>query len=472
MGWSSSSSSSDDDATATTTAIATAANANNKNENEWPSLIYVLPSLKISSDPSLVSHGRGLVATEDIPAGSLLFVHPPTVRADVSQIMRIYQNKARSNSSSNNLLESIAETVLLKEMKRAIRGRTKQTANARIAASFLALNGDHSDVDVDPKQGTAESGEDDGDRKLLDDNQFLLGIIRHNAFGPDFHHYHRMERELQANNTDASSNSISISPDAMYARVLGHYPLAAMINHSCGPTNATRVFYGEVMVATATMDISSGSELVWPYCPPILPLAERSERLRNGYGFSCGCHRCASEARVGNKNYDDAVAVKAMLHSSSSSQEPMGMAIAKATQQQQQEQQDDLLQESLRLGYTQLYIRYFNQALQQQESRAKILKEATELHFAFARTHNACTEHLSLLHLCYELSVLEGSKEAVRSWTERLREAHLCRYSNEIVGKNLETLRTVLKHTRTVLRTEGGWKTNGFCRASGRNSFL
>lgn len=62
--------------------------------NNDDSLTYVSQSLKISTDPKLVAHGRGLVAVAPILAGELLFVHPPTVKAEFSQVLRIYKNKA------------------------------------------------------------------------------------------------------------------------------------------------------------------------------------------------------------------------------------------------------------------------------------------------------------------------------------------------------------------------------------------
>jgi len=146
----------------------------------------------------------------------------------------------------------------------------------------------------------------------------------------------------------------------------------------------------------------------------------------------------------------------------------------------QVQQQRLLLQHGLRLGYTHLYIRYFNEALQydaqhlySESVRTSILKEANELHCAFSAVHNACTEHLSLLHLCYELSatakIVEDRTTAIRFWTEKLKEAHICRYSDEVVGRNLATLRTVLKHTRIVLRKKDGWKNSS---SLGINAFI
>ena len=498
------------------------------------SLTYVSPLLTISKDPKLVAHGRGLVATSSIESGELLFVHPPTVKAEISQVLRIYQNKASNaseTSGSSSLLESIAETVLLKEMKRVVRSR-KKANSAKIAASFLALNSDHSangEADMSSSENEEKEsqqllkvllgmGSDERVAQVLekcggcaDDKDYLLGIIRHNAFGPDFHHYHRMENELLKNN---NSDDNSTKSSSIYSRILGHYPLAAMINHSCGPTNATRVFYNEVMVATATQTIPAGTEILWPYCPPISPFPLRNEQLTSCYGFSCLSSRRsilekraydlkipppeiplegANENSFGGGESSSEKIVDAQLDLNQwdkilKSLDVWYKVVAAKSEvsdtSSNEEEQQKLLEHGLRLGHTQLYIRYFNKALQQQQVqnsqrealqiRAKIVSEAEKLHAAFSVVHNACTEHLSLLHLCYELSATKvantndhGGMNDIRFWTEELKKAHLSRYSTEVVGKDLATLRNVLKHTRTVLRTQDGWK-----HSHGTNSFI
>ena len=512
-------------------------------------LTYASPLLVVSEDPKLVAHGRGLVAKSSIKAGELLFVHPPTIKAEISQVLRIYKNKASGSTkngpetiegvaSSSSLLESIAETVLLKEMKRAVRGRKKESI-ARTVASFLALNSDHS---TKHKGETAEANacnsekEEEGESQRLlrvllgrgsadktekileqcgdsiDDNDYLLGIIRHNAFGPDFHHYHRMESELSKSN----KNNNSTGSAAFYSRILGHYPLAAMINHSCGPTNATRVFYKEIMVATATQAIPAGKEILWPYCPPISPFLVRDEQLKNCYGFSClssnrsvlekrayesgipppeipvgfenenpsgggggGSSENSAGTQLGLKQWEIILKSLDVWYKVVAAKIELSATSSNGIQKQQQ-----LLQHGLRLGHTHLYIRYFNEALQQkkmqdfsEESLASIVREAEKLHLAFSAVHNASTEHLSLLHLCYELSATKftsphdnNGRDAIRFWTEELKEAHMCRYSKHVVGRDLATLRTVLKHTRTVLRTQDGWKNSG--GRNGINSFI
>jgi hypothetical protein len=139
-------------------------------------------------------------------------------------------------------------------------------------------------------------------------------------------------------------------------------------------------------------------------------------------------------------------------------------------------QQQQVILAYLKLGYAQLYMRYFNEALLLLESsssvdekdkvRATILKEATELHNAFCMIHKSCTEHISLLHLCYELSATMSTSAKTKTsttattthyWTEQLKDVHISRYSNEVINNDVNILRTLLKHTRVVLRTKDGW---------------
>ena len=66
------------------------------------------------------------------------------------------------------------------------------------------------------------------------------------------------------------------------------------------------------------------------------------------------------------------------------------------------------------------------------------------------------------MHLCYELASslhtasIEPDKTivAVRFWTEQLKRAILIRYGS--VGNNVETVRKLLQHTRTILRNKDG----------------
>ena len=83
-------------------------------------------------------------------------------------------------------------------------------------------------------------------------------------------------------------------------RVLFVAPVAAMLNHSCGPSCAIESFWDEDSRAPAVriiaeVDIADGEELTISYVPRSATRAERRTRLQ-GYGFSCSCARCAAPA--------------------------------------------------------------------------------------------------------------------------------------------------------------------------------
>ncbi|KAL3916899.1 MAG: hypothetical protein SGARI_007848, partial [Bacillariaceae sp.] len=122
------------------------------------SLVYVNPKVSVDdSTSSVVRHGRGLVAIAassdnnendgTIRAGDVLFVTPPTVEAPLDAVLRVYQGKVQSGAT----LEDIAETILLKEMKRCLRrSSSSNDAAAAKAASFMALQDHHQDDDFLP----------------------------------------------------------------------------------------------------------------------------------------------------------------------------------------------------------------------------------------------------------------------------------------------------------------------------------
>ena len=129
-------------------------------------------------------------------------------------------------------------------------------------------------------------------------------------------------------------------------------------------------------------------------------------------------------------------------------------------------------QRYLRVGYSKFYLDFFNAttSFASEESMRATLQTAMQLHFSFASCNNASTEHLSILHLCYDIStnlrnlaIKQNSSDAVisramtqvRFWTEKLKKAHMVRYGE--LGEDLETVRDVMKHSKMVLRNQEGW---------------
>jgi len=418
-----------------------------------------------------VVHGRGLIATRDIKPGECLFVTPPTVSANIDEVKRLW-----AGCNGKRSIEEIAEASLLKNMKRSI----KQAEDKSVAASFMSLTSVHSDeyipdlkqydgspIDIllGKCQGIAELTATDA--KRANDKDVLLRIVRHNAFGPDYHNYARIEE------TWTASPSADAGP---YSRILDMYPLAAIINHSCGASNAIRVFAGEVMAVHANAPIKRGEEIGWPYIPATQPYHLRQEQISGKFGFQCKCRRCLLEMEAldaAAPEVSDGLKALDTFNVTNMSTEMMPSSSAFDEQLQSLEtllSHSSLSNEakrSLRLGFANFYINYFNTALRPGNSpdRNRAISLAMNLHFAFVSFHNASTEHLSILHLCYELAaaISIGTKDAeekaratkkVAFWTEQLKIAHQVRYG--ALGNDIASVREAMKHTRLVLRNRDG----------------
>jgi len=246
-----------------------------------------------------------------------------------------------------------------------------------------------------------------------------------------------------------------------------------MINHSCSP-NAVRVFGRipnssschpsgseicdkiqgkEVMLVHANKAIAKGTEITWSYIPPSNPLNERREALSK-YGFTCNCLRCVQEEKA--LTASPLTTLGDHLPGNEASMRDMIQTI-----------EQNLSCNEIRVSYAQLYLEYFNTALAQSDIDKinDILKLATRLHFSFVAVNNACTEHLSILHMCYDLAGVlhthalqhksEGAMTQVRFWTEQLKKTVMTRYGN--LGENLENVRALMKHSKLVLRRKDGW---------------
>ena len=118
----------------------------------------------------------------------------------------------------------------------------------------------------------------------------------------------------------------------------------------------------------------------------------------------------------------------------------------------------------------QLYMDYVNATYTDNEdSFNQILQLATQVHLSYISCNNASTEHLSILHLCYDVStnlraramkgnnadVTNRAMSQVRFWTEQLKMCHMVRYGE--LGGDLENVRQVMKHSKLVLRNPEGW---------------
>ena len=372
-----------------------------------------------------VVHGRGLVATRDIAVGECLFVTPPTVSAPLENVARLCHGKN---------LEQVAETILLKHMKRALRSTSKQQAASFMFLTTGAAHREHklssNEKALDICLGKVEPNQLCWNEPVSDET--LLEIIRHNAFGPDFHNYAQLEANLSSN---------------AYNRILGLYPLAAIINHSCQP-NAVRVFSGEVMIVHACAPIKEGQEIVHSYVPPTQPFPIRQALLLNKFNFRCLCVRCNIEGNLGAL-HDQLEASLAPINQSNlrwsrKNLEPLVKYLEQALVPFNNE-----VRHYLRTSYLNVYLNYINASLLHENAHHKeVTNLAMQLHLALSVSHNASTEHLSILHLCYDLAPNKTF------WVEQLKRAHMTRYGS--LGQNMEYVRQSMQHTKGILRSLDG----------------
>jgi len=448
-----------------------------------------------------VSHGRGLVTNRDVSPGECLFVIRSIASADVSEVSRRFLEEGGGRSDTN--IEQMTEDSLVGKVQslceilddEEIQPKENVDRARRLLAAFTAQM---SSEELPERKNPAEWMEilvaneslpnDDYRGKASLDRDTILSIIHRNAFGPDYHNYAKIEEcwTKRANTENC------------YNRLLGAYPLSAMINHSCSP-NAVRVFGyipspprdgktaatseidniqgREVMIVHANASIPKGTEIRWSYLPPSTPFLLRRDMLRGKYGFTCQCGRCTKE--------EEALSVTPELKElcaladhywslRNAGQQSQGDSLVQSIENIfASKRLSNELQRYLRVGYSSLYMEFFNAAvsLENDESISSALQMATQLHFSFASCNNASTEHLSILHLCYDLSTLVrshaikgGSSDdainramsQVRFWTEQLKKAHMVRYG--ALGEDLETIREAMTHSKLVLRNLEGWR--------------
>ncbi|KAF6148179.1 hypothetical protein GIB67_011954 [Kingdonia uniflora] len=97
----------------------------------------------------------------------------------------------------------------------------------------------------------------------------------------------------------------SLTEDAISAKVLGKnsdyygvglWVLASFINHSCNP-NARRLHVGDHVIVHTSRDVKAGEEITFAYFDVLSPLKKRRE-LSKEWGFPCNCQRCKFEEEL------------------------------------------------------------------------------------------------------------------------------------------------------------------------------
>jgi SET domain len=390
---------------------------------------YIGPVQVINSTDTTL--GRSLIVTRDVCPGELLFVSSPLLRANVDQARQLWFDGQTSNATDNGFRETcfkslheISETVLVDECR---------TCNdVTVLKSCLSLVGSvHSKPSqsaMDVIVGRNVTSKADGDSDIQEGNQISADewkqIIRRNAFGSDFITSDYIEDRWRV---DMQTYGNNLSSWFQPKRLLGLYPLASMINHSCVP-NAVRVFVNqrddkELMIVHACQNIPKGNEVVWSYIPVIDSYPIRLKTLKSTHNFVCQCTRCKAEAHLWKTNeclINLHKNVTKLLSSTTSSalEAITDTEIFDSFQKQIHCLEYDLLLSTnliissrneekryLRVGFFRLYSLHLNTSLLrcqnlEQAERLKIKYElfnvSSQLHFSLAACHNASTEHISV----------------------------------------------------------------------------
>ncbi|KAK1470116.1 TPR domain-containing protein [Colletotrichum cuscutae] len=192
-------------------------------------------------------HGRGLFATENIKAGEMVFAERAT-------------SVPNEFNPEHNAAAAYAQLVEL------------CTDNPTIHKKVLDLHG--GSYKRTGQEGTLVDG-----RPVID--VFLLESIRRkNCFSG-------AQVSAQAANSEWNMWKQGMSR--------GLWVYSAYANHACLP-NANRSFIGDMLIATATVDIPAGTEITHIYLPPKAAYLHRMPQFRRSWGFVCSCALCAGES--------------------------------------------------------------------------------------------------------------------------------------------------------------------------------
>ncbi|KAH7725847.1 TPR domain protein [Aphelenchoides avenae] len=194
--------------------------------------------------------GKGLVASKDVPKGTLLMVSKAIACSSLDDFKDY-------DLSCYRCVNAESKCVLLNEIRIA----QTMLRNRESAASVYSL-----------WAGEEYSREDAPSTQCIDTAR-IHKICQLNSFNID------APLPVTDGNTQVEAEKRSTI-----------HVLPAFVNHSC-VGNAYRAFYGDVLVGHAIRDIKKGEEITWSYVEGEQPLEAREESLRH-YGFRCECELC------------------------------------------------------------------------------------------------------------------------------------------------------------------------------------
>ncbi|XP_010477820.1 PREDICTED: uncharacterized protein LOC104756864 [Camelina sativa] len=207
--------------------------------------------------------GRGLFATKNIVAGTLILV---------TKAVAIQRGILGNGESVEK-----AQLVMWKNFVDEVTESVRKCDRTRRVVSALSSGEDEDKLEI-PEISLFkpdEAFETCGDLKQSLDSEKLLSILDVNSMVED-----------------AISAKVMGKNKEYYG--VGLWTLASFINHSCLP-NARRLHVGDYAIVHASRDIKAGEEVSFAYFDVLSPLEKRKE-MAESWGFSCGCSRCKIES--------------------------------------------------------------------------------------------------------------------------------------------------------------------------------
>ncbi|XP_027348276.1 uncharacterized protein LOC113859787 [Abrus precatorius] len=211
--------------------------------------------------------GRGLFATRNIDAGSLILV-TKAIAVERSILGGKDLSEEAQLAMWKNFIDKVSDFV----------GKCHQTRGLI---------------------GLLSSGEENEDE---------LEVPNVDLFRPESLESVKSSEEVDMVKLLAILDVNSLTEDAVSANVLrknndcygvGLWLLPSFINHSCCP-NTRRLHVGDYLIVHASKDLKAGEEVTFAYLDPLSPLSKRKDMSVN-WGIHCKCKRCKFEGEVFSK---------------------------------------------------------------------------------------------------------------------------------------------------------------------------
>lgn len=211
--------------------------------------------------------GRGLFATKNIDAGTLVLVN---------KAIAIERGILSSEDSGEN-----EQLMMWKNFIDEVVESTKKCGRIQNLLSTLSTGEEENELEI-PEMSLFRPEADDINSKSNEelDMERMLSILDVNSLVED-------------------SVSASVLGKNKDYHGVGLWILASFINHSCHP-NTRRLHVGDYLLVHASRDVKAGEELTFPYFDVLKPIDKRKEMSKT-WGFNCHCKRCKFEEELCSK---------------------------------------------------------------------------------------------------------------------------------------------------------------------------